>query len=169
MPRIDLNAEEISEIIEMHFNKLKEKKENIKVIEDDIRNLNVKILQLKQALIGESNSNIFEEKIYSENWQWVKKIKFALELEKKPLTANQIFDVLCEFEPELGIDKRKVMSSISGTLSSKSGFYHEKKDFIKINGEGDFEYIVWESNYKPKTTKLIFRHGDIKNTDDLPF
>jgi DNA gyrase/topoisomerase IV subunit A len=168
MIKVEFKDEEVTDLIEMYLNKVKSKKDDIAILEKDVRELNAKILQLKRALQGEgSYSNISSDELYSEKWQWVKKIKFAIELQKKALTANEIYETLTDFESSFIHEKRKVLSSISGTLSSKSGTYAERKDFIrKESDSGEFEYVVWDENFKEQ---IKIYEMNIKAEDDLPF
>ncbi|MFN0081113.1 MAG: hypothetical protein ACKVOM_01215 [Ferruginibacter sp.] len=171
MIKIEFNDEkEVEVLIEMYLNKVKNKKDQLSDLETEIQELNAKVLQLRRALQGGEGTygKVGSDELYSSKWQWVKKICFALEFTKKALTANEIFDVLSKFEMEFNLEKRKIMSSISGTLSSKSGSYEDRKDFIKKEGEtGEYEYQIWKEDYSLK--KNIFYSGNEITIEDLPF
>lgn len=171
MIKIEFNDEkEVEVLIEMYLNKVKNKKDELSIVETEIRELNAKILQLRRALLGGEGTygKVGSDELYSSKWQWVKKINFALEFTKKALTANEIFEILSKFETEFNLDKRKIMSSISGTLSSKSGSYEDRKEFIKKEGvSGEYEYQIWKEDYSLK--KNIFYSGNEIVVEDLPF
>lgn len=82
---------------------------------------------------------------YSDKWPWVKKVQFAIEYHKRPLTTREIVETLTEYESSLLIDRKRAIASVSSILSSKSG---ENKDFLRVNSEfGDFAYTVNKSKY----------------------
>lgn len=171
---ISLSKSELTDLIATLVDKIKIKKTEKEVLEREIRDLNARVIQFKKAL-SETESGVVikpptNNDNYSENWSWLNKIKFALSLAKRSLTTNEIYESLCEFEPHLLAEKRKVISSISGTLSIKSGSYEDKKDLIKHkNKNGEFEYEIWEENSKMVlTNEHSIKLGDVI-MDDLPF
>lgn len=171
MIKIEFNDEkEVEVLIEMYLNKVKNKKDELSKLEKDLQELNAKVLQLRRALQGGEGTygKVGSDELYSSKWQWAKKINFALDFTKKALTANEIFDVLSKFEMEFNLDKRKIMSSISGTLSSKSGSYEDRKEFIKKEGDsGEYKYQIWKEDYSIKDK--VFYAGNEIIIEDLPF
>lgn len=60
------------------------------------------------------------------------------------------------------------MSSISGTLSNKSGEYKDRKDFVRsVSPSGDYAYDVWKEGVSENTNKE--QYGSTMLVDDLPF
>lgn len=162
---INLSKAELTYLVDTLIDKIKSKKAEKESLEREIKDLNARIIQFKKAL-NETESGVIinpttENDNYSDKWAWLTKIEFAINLSKRPLTTNEIYDVLCEFEPHLLADKRKATSTISGTASIKSGSYEEKKDLIKNkNKNGEYEYTIWKEKSDVS--------GDV-STDDLPF
>ena len=80
--------------------------------------------------------------IYNSRWPLIKKAKFAIRQAGKPLTSSQIVEyIIRDCEPALKDDRKRFMSSISGTLSAKSkqpgGIFKRQK-----NDEEDYEYEI---------------------------
>ena len=168
---IQFKEAEIPVLIEMYLDKVKQKKEEIFHLEKDVKDISAKVSQLRLALKGGNGSiaPLQSDSAYSDKWQWVKKISFAIELNGKPLTINEIIDTLSDYEPSFINDRKKVMSSISGTLSIKSGSYDDRKEFIRCNSEsGEYAYDVWKEN-EPEQQKSIEKFGNEIELDDLPF
>lgn len=87
---------------------------------------------------------------------------------KKPLTANEIVETLGEFDPSILAERRKALGSISGTLSTKSGEYKDKKEFVRsISESGDYAYDVWKEG--TLTNEIKTAYGTTVVVDDLPF
>lgn len=83
---------------------------------------------------------VIYENGYIPKWTFVRKIKFILDLKKRPLTARQITDIIInELEVEIWKDKSKkekgaLFGTISSTLTNNS---KEGKDFEKAKNEID--------------------------------
>ena len=169
---ITFKESEIPLLIDLYLVNLKNKKDEINTLEKEVKEINAKIIQLKKALNAAGTdttiSPIFAHDMYSEDWQWTKKIQFAIEFVKKPLTVNEIVDTLGEVEPSIIAERRKAMSSISGTLSNKSGDYSDKKYFIRTtSASGEYAYDVWKE--RKEEVEEIETYGNKIIVDDFPF
>lgn len=171
---ITFKESELPVLIDLYLEKLKSKKDEINTLEKEAKEISAKIVQLKRALNSEGSDTIIHpidsSEIYSDKWQWTKKIQYAIDLAKKPLTVNEIVDTLGEVEPAILTEKRKAMSSISGTLSNKSGDYKDKKEFVRSTSEnGDYAYSVWKEIEKEINYELKTKYGTSIVVNDLPF
>lgn len=169
---ITFKESEIPLLINLYLESLKTKKDEISTMEKEVKEINAKIIQLKRALNSAGTDSTIQpvngNEIYSDNWQWTKKIQFAIEQANRPLTVSEIVETLGEVEPSILTEKRKAMSSISGTLSNKSGEYKDKKEFVRsVSPSGDYAYDVWKEG--TLTTEIQTKYGNAMIVDDLPF
>lgn len=78
---------------------------------------------------------------YNPKWSLIKKAKFALNLAGRPMTSKEIVDFIIDnYDSALKPDRKRFMSSMSGTLSAKSkegGIFTRSQ-----NDADDFEYLI---------------------------
>ncbi len=163
--KIEISNKYLDDLISFYLEKQKEIKLQIHALENELTELSSLIINLKQSERLESNmqSDTKEYEQYSTDWTWVKKISFVLEKAKKPLSTREIVDVLEVFEPQYVLQRKTATASVSATLSTKSGSYLQKKEFIKIPSEwGDSKFELWTE--KENEFKL-----PPKVDDDFPF
>ncbi len=166
---LQINLDDKKEVIlllDLLKGRLKDVKMEIAMKEQEIRIINSKITQLSR-LLNETNSSFKSEDNYSEKWQWQKKIAFAISLAGKPLTASEIVDSVLNYEPTL--DRKRALSSVSGTLSTKSGdAYENDKQFIRgISESGEYSYELREKEIDQLTVNLKSEIDSLYS--DLPF
>jgi hypothetical protein len=151
--QIEISEKYLDDLIAFYQQKQRDLHQRGIEIEIEISELNKMIAQLKN-----SNGKVFSTEIenfpftepYLDKWPWARKIKFALGSEKKPLTTKEIVDILCKYEPSLINDRKKVVASISATLSVKSvtriGIdLGETGEFVREDGEtGDYVYSIYQ-------------------------
>jgi hypothetical protein len=157
--QLPIPAEHISEIIEFYVNKQKDLKFRSLEIDMEIKEIGNLLARLRDAESNALNiqdhyhtfsmiSDLVSEDErgkYSPEWPWFRKIRFALLSMKKPATTREIIDFLSLHEADIINDRKKAVSNISSILSSRSGTYYDKRDFIK--GErpsGENDYRVWQ-------------------------
>lgn len=147
--QIEINDEHIEALIEFYIQRIKVLRNEISEREKETKEINTQILKLKKGKnIGSSSFSTSTSTKplanYSDKWPWVKKIRFALDLEGRPLTTKEIVDILIDYEISLMFDRKKAVASISSMLSTKSG---PDKEFLRIESEsGDFAYDINKSN-----------------------
>lgn len=163
--QIEIQKEHINDLITFYTEKQKEVKQRISELEREYSDIIAIIMQLRQSSLKDASKEIVPiegQDIYSPKWTWVKKISFALKQVAKPLTANEIVDIISEYEYEFKIERRKAIASVSSTLSVKAG-----KEFIKEKGvTGEFEYSL-PGKFNNNSTKEKF--GTKILIDELPF
>lgn len=142
--QIEINDAHIDALIDFYIQRIKVLREEVIVRERELKDINTQILRLKKG--KNTSSTIFNSQgqhpslPYSEKWPWVKKIRFALEVQGRPLTTKEIVETLTEYEIELMFDRKKAVASVSSMLSTKSG---SDKDFIRVESvSGDFAYDI---------------------------
>jgi hypothetical protein len=147
--QIEINESHIDALVDFYIQKIKVLREEIAIREKEAKEINSQIMKLKKGKSSVSMSPSENEEqsaqmiSYSDKWPWVRKIKFALEIQGRPLTTKEILDTLIDYEIALMFDRKKAVASISSILSTKSG---EDKEFIRVEGEtGDFAYTVNDS------------------------
>jgi len=146
---IEINESHIDALIDFYIQRMKILRDEIAVREKESKEINAQILKLNKGKSQPSLSFSPSEKPkhsieYSDKWPWVRKIRFAIEQQGKPLTTKQIVETLTEHEIELMFDRKKAVASVSSMLSTKSG---PDKDFIRVEGEtGDFAYTINNNN-----------------------
>lgn len=167
--QIEIQEEHVKDLIDFLVAKQKALKTQVADLESQIKSISATISQLKQTskrapfTFTDGILPIEEPNLYSESWPWVKKIAFAIKDAGKPLTTNEIAEVLGAYESS---EKIKI-SSISATLSQKSGKHEEKLDFVRsINSKGELIFDVWKPDFKNELNGLF---GTTTNTKDLPF
>lgn len=147
--QIEINDLHIDSLIDFYIQRLKVLRDEISEREKETKEINAQILKLKRGkttgLLGAGNSQISAPSIpYSEKWPWVRKIRFALENQGRPLTTKEIVDTLIEYEIGLMFDRKKVVASVSSMLSTKSG---DGKEFARVESDsGDFAYDLNNKN-----------------------
>jgi hypothetical protein len=174
--KIEIRKEDAEDLVEFYVEKQKNIKNQMSALEASLKEINGKILELKQILKGEVKSDASEPE-YSSKWHWVKKIEFAITVAGRPLTSKEIVDVLTDYDPSYIVGRKTAIASVSATLSAKSGAYEHHKDFVKIPAEwGDYLYDVWKEkviepikeNLDNQETDLV-KIADSGIGDDLPF
>ena len=142
---IEINENHIDALIDFYIQRMKILRDEIAIREKESKEINAQILKLKKgknpsSLLSSTSAQPINGVGYSDKWPWVKKIRFAIETQGRPLTTKQIVETLTEYEIELMFDRKKAVASISSMLSTKSG---PDKDFIRVEGEtGDFAYTI---------------------------
>lgn len=78
---------------------------------------------------------------YHPKWSFIKKAKFALKEAGRALTVKEIVDFLLDnYEPNLKNERKKFMSSMSGTLSHQSkegGIFKRRQNELE-----EYEYEI---------------------------
>jgi hypothetical protein len=78
---------------------------------------------------------------YHPKWSLIKKAKFALKEAGRPLTSKEIVDLIIDnHDPAMRNERKRFMSSMSGTLSAHSkpgGIFKRQQNELE-----DFEYEV---------------------------
>jgi len=169
--KIEIKDDHIKDLIDFYSSKQKNVRDQISKLERDLRDINATIAQLKQRHINRDitiSSLLEDREVFSTKWPWAKKIAYAITEASKPITTKEIVDILEIYEPKTDEERKTAISSVSSTLSVKSGKYLDKKDFIKrVSDSGEFEYDIWkeEKNIQDSTQKF----GSQIVIDDLPF
>lgn len=152
--QIEVHDSHAQILIDFYLKRLKALRDEIVEREREMKDITQTIQKLKKGgTTAEIESKTTIPAIeYSDKWTWVKKIEFAIEQQRKPLTTKEIVEVLTEFEPSFLFDRKRVVASISSTLSTKSG---EGKDFVRVETEsGDFAYDLKRSPEDLSNTSL---------------
>ena len=161
--QIEINDAHIQPLIDFYIKRLRTLKDEIMEREREMKEISQVIQKLKKReVISDTDAEITVSSIpYSDKWTWVKKIEFAIEYQNKPLTTKEIVDTLTEFEPSFLFDRKRVVASISSTLSSKSG---PNKEFVRVERDsGEFAYHLKPDESTPGVVQTV----DVY--DDLPF
>lgn len=80
--------------------------------------------------------------VFNASWDVPRKAAWVLSQFGKPLTTTEIVDAIMKKDPNM--DRRKLMSNVSGTLGGKA---KDNKTFFKqTNAKGELEYglIEWK-------------------------
>jgi hypothetical protein len=56
---------------------------------------------------------------YEPSWSWIRKAQYILSKSNKPMSVRQILERIYKYEPELKIDDRKNMATLSASVISK--------------------------------------------------
>jgi hypothetical protein len=165
--RIEIQDNHIQSLIGFYINRLRILREEIIGRENEFKEISATIQQLKRKGEMPKTSSVHVQvnlSDYTENWPWLRKVRFVMEQKNKPLTTKDIAETLTDFEPSLLIDRKRAIASISSILSSKSG---EGKDFLRVgNGPGDFAYVINPNKNGGESTQ-----NETPNWDDekMPF
>ncbi|MBN8853636.1 MAG: hypothetical protein BGO55_12065 [Sphingobacteriales bacterium 50-39] len=166
--QIEIQNTHVNDLISFYSNKLRGIKDQIATLEMELRDINSIISQLKQGPVDTFTNEEFLEpssEKYSASWPWVKKIAFAVREAGRPITTKEIVNILEKFEPNFAIQRKRAISSVSSTLSVKSGKYSDKKEFIKVpTDSGEFAYEPWKEIKMGKIQPI-----DSTHIKDLPF
>ncbi len=167
---IQIDEKDAQDLIDLYIQKQRSIKNQMAVLNADLKALNTKITDLKQALkSGDINTGASDEMEYNINWHWVKKIEFAITKAGKPLTTNEIVDILTDYQPEYISGRRSAIASVSATLSLKSGTHSMHKEFVKIISDwGGTLYDVWKEIPDPLPDSPSAFNKD-EPLEDLPF
>ena len=180
---IYIQNKDIDDLIEFYNLKLKKIKQNKIELDKEEKSIKATILQLKSKKAVYDNAvDLFipkneNESVYSVKWTWAKKIHFAINEARKPLTTNEIVDALSIYEPDFeegGSERRKAIASISSTLSVKAGLEMElDKEFVRIDeGTGRSKFNLRQEefikNEEPVPT-ITLEEEKIEAVDKLPF
>lgn len=161
---IEINDKHIAHLIEFYVEKQKLMRNDIIKLEREIKEINAIITQLKQSSRTQFSATIQPlpgKEIYSDKWPWIRKIKFALDQSKRPLSTKEVVDFLTDYEPDFISGRRRAIASVSSILSVKSG-----EEVIKSTSEtGEFVYGLPEWDI-PKPNETF---GTTIEMDDLPF
>jgi tRNA(Phe) wybutosine-synthesizing methylase Tyw3 len=178
MPLIEITDDDAKDLIDFYVEKQRNIKNQMSVLGASLKELNTKILELKQSLQAK-NPSVINNKDgveYSSKWHWVKKIEFAIRQAGKPLTTKEIVDILTEYQPDYISERRSAIASVSAILSTKSGSHSQHKEFVKIASDwGDYAYDVWKE--LPEIAATDFKtliENEMKpkeeeDNSDLPF
>ena len=154
-------------LVEFYLNRLKTVKDEIVEREKETKNITGIIQTLKRGSASAHELNILPKADYSDKWPWVKKIQFAIEIQKKPLTTKEIVDTLSEYEPSFIFDRKRVVASISSILSTKSG---DSREFSRVGSDsGEFAYVLNGKNEENKKYIGISKELEVVDDADLPF
>lgn len=157
--QIEIHDSHIQPLIDFYVNRLKTLRNEIVEREKEMKDVTQTIQKLKKTtLLTQGNEeNTIPSVEYSDKWTWVRKIEFAISFKNKPLTTKEIVDVLTEFEPSFLFDRKRVVASISSTLSTRSG---SDKEFERTtNDNNEFAYYLQPPEGSPRLEPI----------DDLPF
>lgn len=170
--RIEIKDDQIDDLINFYLLKQKGIRDQILKLEIELKDVNATIAQLKQRPVNIKEpfdaSFRLNAEVFSTKWPWLKKITFAIKEAGKPVTTNEIIETLELYEPKFKEDRKKVLSSVSSTLSVKSGSYAEKKPFIKrLSESGEFTYDIWQEVQNAE--EMPRQYGTHIIMDDLPF
>jgi len=169
--RIEIKDDHVTDLINFYSSKQRDLREKIAKLENELRDVNATIAQLRRRPdhIKDSYSAEFqpETEVFSSKWPWQKKIAYAIKEAGKPITTKEIVEILEFYEPKLVEERKSAISSVSSTLSVKSGKHSERKHFVKsLNESGDFIYETWEEK---ETDENLQHFGSSIIMDDLPF
>lgn len=157
--QIEIHESHIQPLVDFYVQRLRVLKDEIFEREKEVKEINFMIQKLRKKNTPDVPTANTSKVEYSENWPWARKITFAIELMKKPLTTKEIVDVLTEYESAFLFDRKRVVASISSTLSTKSG---PGKEFNRIqNDSGEFAYHLTPEEGSPQ--------HETEEVADLPF
>lgn len=170
--RIEIKDDHISDLLSFYVSKQKNIHEQISKLENELRDVNATLAQLRQRPLNISDpftSDLLpEQQVYSAKWTWLRKISYAIKEAGKPVTTKQIVEILEAYEPKLVEERKTAISSVSSTLSVKAGKFSDKKCFVKsINESGEYAYDIW--NESLTLEKNQSQYGSQITMDDLPF
>lgn len=174
--QVEISEKYIDDLVSFYQQKQRDLHQQAIDIELEISYLNKIILQLKS-----SSNNAFSMKRedfsftepYLDKWPWVRKIRFALDFEKRPLTTKEIVDVLCHYEPSFVNDRKRVVASISSTLSvkciTKAGAERgESGEFLREDGEtGEYVYSVHQVDIPRAAARVMMRNKYVHDMRDI--
>jgi hypothetical protein len=170
--RIEIKDDEIYDLINFYISKQKSVLEQISKLENDLKNVNATIAQLKQRPLEIKDSFHAELRetgeIFSSKWSWLKKITYAIKEAGKPVTTKEIIQMLELYEPKSDQDRKTATSSVSSILSVKSGKQSDRKHFVKsLTESGEFAYAIWQEDQAIQEEPR--QYGRSIAMDDLPF
>jgi hypothetical protein len=169
--QIEIKDDHVKDLLEFYSSKQRALKDQISKLERDLRDINSTISQLKHltAMPGSPSIDLFDDaEIFSPKWPWIKKIAFAIKEAGKPISTKEIVEVLNVYEQRNEEDKKSAISSVSSTLSIKSGKYSDKREFVKaISSTGEYIYDVWKE--KKDLDDHTINHFNNIVIGDLPF
>lgn len=164
------DEKEAQDLIDFYTQKQRAIKGQMATLAAELKSISAKILDLKQGIQSEAQDNplSLDSSEYNIRWHWVKKIEFAITKAGKPLTTNEIVDILQDYQPEFIVNRRSAIASVSATLSAKSGSQSQHKEFVKMIADwGGQTFDIWKeipediNEQKEPETSL--------KEDDLPF
>ncbi|QJB42446.1 hypothetical protein HF324_33180 [Chitinophaga oryzae] len=170
---IEIKEAYVKDLIDFYVEKQRQIRIEVNNLEEQLKEISAIIMQLRQSSRS-TNAEIpliKGDEVYSEKWPWVRKIMFALRQADAPLSTKQIVDSLSEYEPEFISDRKRVVASVSSTLSVKTD-----EEFGRVqNDSGENAYYILNDGFENKKGfedkkqedygTIIFGDGD----DDLPF
>jgi len=160
--QIFIPTKQIEDLIAFYEVKLKDIKQKKKDLDAEESEIKSTILQLKSKRYATVAVNVNElpalepnKSVYYNKWSWVKRIEFAIRDAGKPITTNEIVEILMKHDTQL--DKRKAVTSVSSILSIKSSVTDETdKPFIKIEEEkGRSKYYIKHGKEIPEDVTLL--------------
>lgn len=145
---IEVTENDAQLLVDFYLKKLKGLKEEIQAKEEEARSINAMLLQLKkiskEPLVATESARV--DARYTEDWPWLMKIMFALNISDRALTTNEIIEVLTEYEPSFLFERKKVTASISSVLSLRSA---PGKELVRVKQpSGDYSYKVREKHHQ---------------------
>lgn len=174
---IQVRNDDIQAIMDFYISKVQSINSKIVELQKELSDINTIIVNLQKAAetgkIRPDDIVPSESEVYLSTWSWTKRISFAIEKMGAPCTSREVFDVLLKYQPALAVSKKKSLAIISATLSSRSGSYESKLDFIKVSTQwGENKYDVWRERIIQK--EEMKKSGNVisgipKRDDDLPF
>ena len=172
--QIEIKDDQIEDLVEFYSIKQRSLKDQISKLEKNLRDVSATISQLKHlaTMPRTSKANFLEETdIFSPKWPWIKKIAFAIKEAGKPISTREIVEILSVYEQRTEEEKKTAISSVSSTLSVKSGKHSDKREFVKdVNSSGEYVYNIWRENSKIDSCEYDAKYyGSNIVIDDLPF
>jgi hypothetical protein len=169
---IEIKDDQINDLINFYLTKQKGIRDQILKLEIDLKDVNATIAQLKQRPVKIKDSFDVslrpDAEVFSPKWPWLKKIAYAIKEAGKPVTTKEIIETLELYEPKTEEERKRVLSSVSSTLSVKSGKYSERKPFVKgLSESGEFTFDIWQEEQNTEETSR--QYGSRIVMDDLPF
>jgi len=170
--RIEIKDDDVNDLIAFYSTKQKYIREQIIKLEKDLKDVSATIAQLKQRPSNSPSSFtaglISDKEVFSAKWPWLRKITYAINEAGKPITTKEIVEILELYEPKSEDERKSAISSVSSTLSVKSGKFSDRRDFVKsVTDSGEFAYNIWKEDEDPE--KNSYSHGSQIIMDDLPF
>ncbi|WP_299178718.1 hypothetical protein [uncultured Chryseobacterium sp.] len=160
--QIEIKELYIRDLIEFYLEKQKVLRNEVNALQTQLKDISAVIMQLRQAQLSNSVSMLKGNEVYNSKWPWVKKITFAIQEAGKPLTTKEIVDILTGYEPDFINDRKRVVASVSSTLSVKTGGEFEKSE--SETGENAYSIIT-----NKNTINESFGTNITINDDELPF
>lgn len=139
--RIEINESQLSTLVSVYNNRIKELKDEIALLEGTLNQMLVQ----KKAERNHSNNGsltLFSDSStgYSPIWKWQRKIDYILRKHGE-LTSAQVVDMVLEYEPDKKLERSKVMATVSAVLSANATKEGGKYDRVK-NERDDYVYII---------------------------